>query len=206
MFKNNKKKKLIKKYKTRKKALEKFFEMVEENKKITFHKEYENYENCKYYISVITNEEKIQKSLFLVDDLGRNIPINLESPEYVFLEISQFKIEETIYDWSKNEKITYEKLHKCYLDNGELKNIFTLNNKLCVQVDEKINVFSLKNEMDSKRLLETLEFDFFNKNRSDAIFSKDLSIAHRKWIYTLLKNKGFDLKRLYRLKTTFSKR
>ena len=40
----------------------------------------------------------------------------------------------------------------------------------------------------------------------DAIFIKDVSSAQRKWIYNLLGEKGFDKKRLYRLKTTFSKR
>lgn len=206
MFKNNKKKKLIKKYKTKKKAISSFFLLVEENKKIKFYKKFENSESCKYYISLITNEEKVQKSLFLVDELGRNKPINLESSEYIFLEISEFMMEEKIYDWSTNKKITYKELFDLYLENKNLKNIFTLNNKLCVQIDEKINLFSLKNEFDSKRLLETIEMDFFENGRNDAIFSKDLSTTHRKWIYNLLKNNGFDLKRLYRLKTTFSKR
>jgi len=38
------------------------------------------------------------------------------------------------------------------------------------------------------------------------MFIKDVSSAQRKWIYQTLEDKGFDKKRLYRLKTTFSKR
>ena len=59
------------------------------------------------------------------------------------------------------------------------------------------NVVVLPNEFD---------YYFFNSNRFDAIFVKDISTAQRKWIYSVLTEKGFDKKRLYRLKTTFSKR
>jgi len=40
----------------------------------------------------------------------------------------------------------------------------------------------------------------------DAFFVRDISNAQRKWIYDVLNKKGFDKQRLYRLKTTFSKR
>jgi ABC-type uncharacterized transport system fused permease/ATPase subunit len=40
----------------------------------------------------------------------------------------------------------------------------------------------------------------------DALFVRDFSNAQRKWLYEVLVKMGFDKKRLYRLKTTFSKR
>ena len=52
----------------------------------------------------------------------------------------------------------------------------------------------------------SLQDYFIDNNRSDAIFVRDVSSAQRKWIYSILGDKGFDKKRLYRLKTTFSKR
>jgi hypothetical protein len=206
LFKNNKKKKLIKKYKDKKKSLLSFNKMINKNKEIKFYKKFENSEECKFYLSLITDQEKVQKSLFLVDELGRNKPINLDSSEYVFIEISEYFIEEKIYDWSKKTKISYECLFKTYLNSTELKNIFTINNKLCIQINEDIKLFSLKNNLDSDRLLNLIELDFFENKRNDGIFSRDISTTHRKWIYNILKEKGFDIKRLYRLKTTFSKR
>ena len=87
-----------------------------------------------------------------------------------------------------------------------MKNIFTLNNKLLIQIDEEYNLFSLKNSDESHRLLSTIE-DYFRKNkRTDAIFVKDVSTVHRKWIYNILTEKGFDKNQLYRQSTTFSKR
>ena len=138
--------------------------------------------------------------------MGRNNPVNLENPEYVFLEIKKYKIEETIYDWQTKEKITLYQLVEKYCKTKDLKNIFTLNNKICIQIDENIYAFSLKDKFESDRLLESLQNYFIKNSRTDAIFVRDISIAQRKWIYKMLEDKGFDKKRLYRLKTTFSKR
>jgi hypothetical protein len=69
-----------------------------------------------------------------------------------------------------------------------------------------VSIFSLKDSLESERLIEVLQKYFMENNRMDAIFVKDVSSAQRKWIYNLLEEKGFDKKRLYRLKTTFSKR
>ena len=88
----------------------------------------------------------------------------------------------------------------------DLKNIFTLHNKLCIQVNEDVSTFSLKNKEESDRLLDALQNAFLELNRADAIFVRDVSNVQRKWLYQILEDKGFDKKRLYRLKTTFSKR
>ena len=144
--------------------------------------------------------------MFITDEMGRNNPVNLENPEYVFLEIKKYKIEETIYDWQTKEKITLYQLVEKYCKTKDLKNIFTLNNKICIQIDENIYAFSLKDKFESDRLLESVQNYFIKNSRTDAIFVRDISIAQRKWIYKMLEDKGFDKKRLYRLKTTFSKR
>ena len=138
--------------------------------------------------------------------MGRNNPVNLEDPEYVFLDIKSYKLEETIFDWQTKLKITLEQLIKKYCKSKDLKNIFTLHNKLCIQINEDVSTFSLKNKEESDRLLDALQNAFLELNRADAIFVRDVSNAQRKWLYQILEDKGFDKKRLYRLKTTFSKR
>jgi hypothetical protein len=90
--------------------------------------------------------------------------------------------------------------------SNEVKSIFTLHNKICVQIDSDVSIFSLKDSEESIRFLDVLQKYFFEQGRADAIFVKDVSTAQRKWIYDILEKKGFDKKRLYRLKTTFSKR
>lgn len=206
MFKNKKKRKIIKCYNTEKRAIEKYNSLLKENDKIIFEKIVENSEETNYELGLITNQKKIQESLFLTDDLGRNITVNLENPDYVFTKISRFKIEELIYDWQKSKKIGVYDFINEYCKTKDLKNIFSLNNKICVQIDEDVVIFSLKDSNESHRFIDILEEYFYQNKRSDAIFVKDVSNAQRKWIYDVLSKKGFEKKRLYRLKTTFSKR
>lgn len=206
MFKNKKKRKIIKRYDTEKRAIEKYNSLIKENNEIIFEKLVENAEETNYELGLITNQKKIQDSLFLTDELGRNITVNLENPDYVFTKISKFKIEELIYDWQDRKKISLKEFINKYCKSKDLKNIFSLNNKICVQIDEDVTVFSLKDTNESHRFIDVLEEYFYQSKRSDAIFVKDVSSAQRKWIYDILNKKGFDKKRLYRLKTTFSKR
>jgi len=157
-------------------------------------------------LGLLTNQLNVQKTLHYTDELGRNVLANLDNPNYVFLDIVTYKIEEKIFDWQDHKKITISELEKKYFKNEDFKNVFTLNNKLCIQIDEDVSVFSLKNIDESKRLLDSLEDKFMSEGRSDSLFVRDVSTAQRKWIYNILESKGFDKRRLYRLKTTFSKR
>lgn len=206
LFKNKKKRKIIKSYLTKNTAINKFNDMLLKNGDIYFEKVIENATPSNYELGLLTNKTKIQQSLFLTDDLGRNTPVNLENPEYVFLNIKKYKVEETIFDWQTQSKITFLELIKKYGKTKNLKSIFTLHNKICIQIDEDVSIFSLKDKNESDRLLESLQTYFIDNSRVDAIFVRDISSAQRKWIYKVLEDKGFDKKRLYRLKTTFSKR
>jgi hypothetical protein len=167
---------------------------------------YENAEKVEYEIGLLTNQSKIQKTLYTIDELGRNQIVNIEDPDFIFLDIKKYDLEEKIYDWQTEEKITYDYFYKKYLPSKELKSIFTVHNKIIIQINEDFNVFSLKNNFDSIRLLETLQEDFVNTGRMDGIFVRDTSTTQRKWIYNVLVENGFDKQRLYRRKTTFSKR
>lgn len=206
LFKNKKKRKIIKRYTNKNTALDKFKELVNDNNKVLFEKHIENATPCDYEIALLTNQTKIQESLFLTDDLGRNNPVNLENPDYVFLQIKKYKLEETIFDWQNQKKIKFSDLINMYCGDKNLKSIFTLNNKLCIQIDEDVSMFSLKDKEESERLLEIMQDYFISNSRLDAFFVKDVSNAQRKWLYDIMEKKGFDKRRLYRLKTTFSKR
>jgi hypothetical protein len=206
LFKNKKKRKIIKSYKTEKKAKEKFEELLKISNDIIFNKKIENATECEYQLGLLTKKTKIEDSIFYTDGLGRNIVVKVEDPDYVFLDIKLYNIEELIFDWQTQNKITFNDFIKNYCNKSDLKSIYTLHNKICVQIDENVSIFSFKDSDESDRFLFTLEDYFIDNSRSDAFFVRDISTAQRKWIYNILENKGFNKKRLYRLKTTFSKR
>lgn len=206
LFKNKKKKKIIKGYVTEKNALIKYNSLVKNND-IIFDVMFENSEPCKYEIGLLSKVEDYQIPLFKIDEIGRNQNVFLsDSTDYTIKKIDNYKIEEMIYDWQTNKRITFNHLIKLYCPKKEMKVISTLHNKLIIQINEIFNLFSLKNEEDSERLLQTLESYFRENNRSDSIFVRDTSTTHRKWMYDILESSGFKRENLYRQKTTFSKR
>jgi hypothetical protein len=206
LFKNKKKKKIIKGYQSEKRAITKFKSLIKENN-IDFGVTYENAEYVTYELGLLTNQDSYQVPLFKEDEFGRNTELFMDSDtDYMIKRMVPYSIEEKIYDWSTNNRITFNDVVKKYCIKKEMKSISTLHNKLIIQINDKFFVFSLKNIDDSHRLLSTLENHFRNNGRNDAIFVRDTSTTQRKWMYNLLVKNGFDKKKLYRQTTTFSKR
>jgi hypothetical protein len=206
LFKNKKKRKIIKRYYTEKNAKKQFDTLIKKNSEIIFEKKIENTDEVVFHLGLLTNKIKTQNTLVLIDDLGRNEIAKLDDKNYVFIDIKNYNIEEKLYDYQKKIKITFNEFIKFYCKNTNLKNIFSINNKVCVQEDENIFLFSFKNINESNRFLNLLESFFFNNNRNDSIFVRDVSITQRKWIYDMLEKHGFNKKNLYRQKTTFLKK
>lgn len=166
----------------------------------------ENSEPCKYEIALITTTIDFQMDLFIQDDIGRNVKIKTDDSNYKILKISNYNLPEKLFDWSSNSRISFDFFYGKYFKSRELKNVFTVNNKLLIQQEDNVNIFSLKNSSESKRLLNILQEHMISENRSDAIFVPDNDNIQRKYLYTILEEKGINKSKLYRQSTTFSKR
>ena len=127
----------------------------------------------------------------------------LEDDGMSILQIKPYKEEELIYDVQKKIKISSKDLIKSYLKGDGLKMVSVLNNKIVIQKDEDIKLFSLKNEKESSRFIDCLSSHFFKIKRGDCLFVKDYSSPQRKYLYGLLESNGFDKKVLYRKFTTY---
>lgn len=206
LFKNKKRKKIIKSF-VRKNYAEKFFkDKIDESNQVKFNVEVENSEDCKYEIGFLSLTDDKQIPLFVQDEFGRNVKIDLEDSDYKITNIFDYNLPEKIQDCQKNKRITYDEFFKSYFSDRELKNVFTINNKVVIQKDENIMLFSFKNQNESKRFMKVLQEDLVSQKRADGIFVTDNDTVQRKYIYTLLEQYGVDRKKLYRQSTTFSKR
>lgn len=206
LFKNKKKRKIIKGYKTEEKALEKFNNLIKQNK-VIFDVKFENSEPCHYELALLTTTENYQKPLFKPDELGRNKKVFISNDDvFTIKKIEDYKVEEFIFNVKLNKKISFKNLIEDYCPKENLKVISTLHNKIIIQNDDKFDLFSLKNLEESERLMSIMEDYFKSTSRMDCLFVRDTSTTHRKWMYELLEKKGFDRKLLYRQTTTFSKR
>ena len=206
MFKNKKRKKIIKSF-VRKNVAELYFKkLCDESDKVKFNVEVENSLDVTYEVGLLCKNIDTQFQLFSQDDIGRNVRVNLEDSDLQIIKIHRYRIPEKLQDWSTNKRITYDEFFKKHFTDKDLKNVFTVNNKIIVQKDEQTSVYSLKNIEEAKRLLMLLQDEFVSLKRADAIFVKDMDTIQRKYLYEHLEKLGIDKKRLYRQSTTFSKR
>ena len=203
LFKNKKKKRIIKGYQRKEYAIEKYNSLID-NQDILFEVQYENDVRCNYEIALVNTTSNIQENLFKSDSYGRNNQVFIKDNNYTIELINDFKIEEFIYDIKEAKKISFMDLVKNYLSDENLKVMSVLNNKIVIQNESSFNLFTLKNEDESLRFLETSESYFISKNRTDCLFVKDSSSSHKKWLYEKLSFIGFDKQMLYRKKTNFS--
>jgi hypothetical protein len=206
LIKNKKRKKIIKSF-IKKNTAELYFKKIcEQSDKVKFNVEVENSLDVTYEVGLLCKNIDTQFQLFSQDDIGRNIRVTLEDSDLQIIKIHRYGVPEKLHDWSTNKRITYDEFFKKHFTNKELKNVFTVNNKIIVQRDEQTSVYSLKNIEESKRLLMLLQDEFVSLKRADAIFVKDMDTIQRKYLYDHLEKLGIDKKRLYRQSTTFSER
>jgi hypothetical protein len=202
LFKNKVKKKIINKFKTSKRANDYYKSLLEDSEKVIFDKKYENGFDCTYEIALLEKTSGTFLPVFLKDELGRNIKINLDDEDYTISKINKYKTEELIQDYQSNTKINSSEFIKKYLKGDGLKLISKLNNKIVVQNDDMFNLFTLKNEDDSSRFIDSISKHFLDQKKMDCIFVKDYSTTQRKYLYNLLTEEGFSKQYLQRQSTT----
>ena len=202
LFKNKKKKKIIKKFITFSRAKQFYDKLIEESNEVLFEVKVEGGYECRYEVGIVEMSSKQLIPVYMTDEYGRNIKVKLDEDGMTLFKINTYKKEETIYDIREQKKITTQIFIKKYLKGDGLKMISVLNNKIVLQEDEKIHLFTLKSESESSRFVDNLSSHFFKIKRGDCLFVKDYSTAQRKSLYTLLESAGIDKKILYRKFTT----
>ena len=196
LFKNKIKKKIIKKFKTLNNAKKFYNTLLEKSDSVIFNMETEigflekNVTPLPYYVK---------------DDFGRQIKIELEDPDYSLTKLSKFKKEELIFDVSKSKRVSVQYLIKQYLPKLGIKLVSKINNKIVIQNNSEINLFSLKTEGDTNRLMDGLSSYLLSKGRIDCILVKDSSKGQKKYLYDLLNDAGYSKSVLYRRFTTYKR-
>ena len=199
IFKNNKKRKILKSFVTEQKAIQFYEKKLKESSEILFDKQFENGSKCNYKLILTSKVCEVDK-LYYFDDLGRNISINPKITDNLYIKkINMFNKEEKLYDVQENKKITFNKFVKTYLNKDKTLMVSKLNNKVVVQDDDDYSLFSLKTEDECERFLRILESKTEKKN---FIIVRDFTSPQRKYLYDLLVEKGFDIDFLYRTSTT----
>lgn len=206
LFKNKKKKKILKKFKNKIWANKFYQKMLKKSNETLFEVTVENGKPCSYEIALIEVDGSQDFPLYVKDDLGRNIKIKMDDNNLIINEISEFRKEEKIFDVQKHKKITISHFIKSYLNEDDIKMISALNHKIVLQKNNVINVFSMKSESESTRFVKFLTKFLHEKRRGDCLVVGDNSSSQRKFLIKYLSDNGFDKKILYRRFTTHPRR
>lgn len=202
LFKNRKKKKTINHFKNLNMATRFFERLIQKSNSVIFPKEYENGFKITYEIAFIEKKTSKMMPIYIKDEFGRQLKIKLDDDKLFITRISPYKEEELILDHFQNKKIPINELINLYLKPDGIKLVSKIHNKIIIQHDDDFKLFTLKNEEDGSRLIDTLSEIFLESNRVDTMFIKDYSIRQRKYLYDILVEKGFDKKYLFRKSTT----
>jgi hypothetical protein len=151
-----------------------------------------------YEIALIFPNNRWATDVYVRDSLGRLTEAKIEDNKFRIKEILPYWEEELIYDFQTKKRIRYHQMMEYITPVKEIAQVFTLNNKLLLQVDDDIKMFGNKNINDSERLFEIVRDDLLKKNRGNFIFVKDVTTRQRMTLYEMLEAKGFKRTELFR--------
>ena len=137
LFKNKVRKKIINKFVTLDKAEEFFNKKIEENKEVYFDRRVENARDCSFTMCLLERKNDQFNSLFVRDQLGRQVKVELDDPEFKIMKVSDYKVEETIFDVTTKEKITLKEFYNKNVFKKSVVLISRLNNKIVLQEDDR---------------------------------------------------------------------
>jgi hypothetical protein len=206
LFKNKKRKKIINRFKTIDRAKEFFSKKVSESENVIFEKQVENALPCSFEIALVSKKDNDFQSLFVKDSLGRQVRVNLDDDDFKIIEVNEYRIEEKIFDVYQNKKITTQEFLKKYINTPSIKLLSKLNNKVVLQNDDNVDLFTLKDPEECTRFLRSLSDYFISTQRMDVIVVYESSKSQKKYLYDILEKNGIDKKVLYRTTTTFKER
>ena len=151
-----------------------------------------------FELALVFPNNRWATATYVRDSLGRNIEAKIENDKFRIKEIIPYWQEEQIYDFQIKKRVRYHVMMEQILPITEVAQIFTLNNKLFVQVDDDIKLFGNKNINDANRLFEIVKKDLIKRKKGNFFFVKDITTHQRSLLYKLLESKGFKKEELFR--------
>ena len=155
-------------------------------------------QELKYELGLIFPNNRWSKPTYIRDELGRNTEALLDNGKSRIKELVPYWEEERVYDFDTKKRIRYHEMMNIILEVEDIGQIFTLNNKIFLQVEDKIRMFGNKNIPDADRLFEIVKKDLTKRGRRNFIFVKDISTHQRSILYGMLEKMGYKRTELFR--------
>lgn len=151
-----------------------------------------------YELGLIFPNNKWAIPTIIRDELGRNVEAKMVDTKFRIKELIPYWEEELIYDFDNKKRIRYHEMMKIILEVNDIAQIFTLNNKLFLQVEDNIRLFGNKNIADAERLFNIVKNDLIKRKMGNFIFIRDITTHQRSQLYKMLEEKGYKRTELFR--------
>ncbi len=151
-----------------------------------------------YELALIFPNNRWATNPWVKDSLGRNIEAKIEDDKFRIKEIIPYWAEELIYDFQVKKRVRYHEVMEKILPITDIAQIFTLNNKIFVQIENDVTLYGNKNLKDTERLFEIIKDDLLSRKRTNFLFIKDVSTVQRKILYKILEGKGYNRRQLFK--------
>jgi hypothetical protein len=151
-----------------------------------------------YELALVFPNNRWATKTYVRDSLGRNQPAIIEDSKFRIKEIVPYWKEELIYDFQVKKRIRFHEMMAQITPVTEIAQIFTLNTKVFIQIEDNIKLFGNKNLKDTDKLFELIKDELGKKKRGNFIFVRDITTYQRKQLYDLLESKGFKRSELFR--------
>jgi hypothetical protein len=138
------------------------------------------------------------RKTYIKDELGRNIEVKWDNPKERIKDIIPYWVEERVFNFDTKKRMRFHELIDYICTITDIAQIFTLNNKLFVQIENEIHMFGNKNINDASRLFDLVRKQLNKIGKRNFIFVKDISTKQRINLYNLLEEKGYKRTELVR--------
>jgi len=151
-----------------------------------------------YELGLIFPNNRWSKPTYIRDEMGRNIEALMVDDKFRIKELIPYWEEEKIYDFETKKRIRYHEMMEIILKVEDIGQIFTLNNKMFLQVENQVRMFGNKNINDANRLFNVVKKDLQKRGVGNFIFVKDVSRYQRTQLYDILEGMGYKRTELFR--------
>lgn len=155
-------------------------------------------ESTNYELALIFPNTRWSTKTYIRDDMGRNLEATIDNDKQRIKELIPYWVEELIYDFDAKKRIRYHEMIEQFISVSDIAQVFSLNNKIFLQVDNDVKMFGNKNLDDSNRLFAIIREDLLKRKKTNFIFVKDVTTHQRKLLYNLLVEKGYKRSELFR--------
>ena len=152
----------------------------------------------KYELGLIFPNNRWSKPTYIRDEMGRSVEALMVDDKFRIKELIPYWEEEKIYDFDAKKRIRYYEMMNIILNVEDIAQIFTLNNKVFLQVEDRVRMFGNKNINDANRLFDIVKDDLLKRGVGNFIFVKDISRHQRTQLYDILEGMGYKRTELFR--------